>query len=110
MTARINDGVIAMIEVSVLISGIAVICSVVMLIVTLKRNNHTDSKVQATEMTTVIVKLEAINSNVSEIRSDMKALKTDVQDLRDRVIIVEQSTKSAHKRLDTIVKGRDVVD
>lgn len=30
----------------------------------------------------------------------MRNMRNDIQDLRDRLIIVEQSTKSAHHRLD----------
>ena len=51
-------------------------------------------------MTTLIVKLENINNGVNEIKSDMRNMRNDIQDLRDRLIIVEQSTKSAHHRLD----------
>lgn len=98
-----------MIDASLLISILAVVCSVSMLIITLRKNNKTDTKIQTTEMTTVIVKLEAINATVSDIRSDMKSLKNDVQDLRDRVIIVEQSAKSAHKRLDAVTKGNEII-
>ena len=48
----------------------------------------------------LIVKLENIGNGVNEIKSDMRNMRNDIQDLRDRLIIVEQSTKSAHHRLD----------
>ena len=53
-------------------------------------------------MTTVIVKLESIGTGVSEIKSDMRNIKEDIVDLRERMIIVEQSVKSAHHRIDSI--------
>lgn len=54
----------------------------------------------------MIVKLENINTGITEIKAEMKNVKSDVQELRDRLIVVEQSTKSAHKRLDGLV-GND---
>ena len=64
--------------------------------------SNTDARKEASEMTTLIVKLETINNGVNEIKSDMRNMKTDIQDLRDRLIIVEQSTKSAHHRVDKL--------
>ena len=93
------------IEVTLLISIIAAICSVISTIWNIRRNNAADSKKEASEMTTVIVKLETISNGVSEIKADIRNIKNDVQELRDRLIIVEQSTKSAHHRLDTMEKN-----
>ena len=50
----------------------------------------------------MIVKLENIGDGVSEIKSDMKNVKGEVQELRERLVAVEQSAKSAHHRLDGI--------
>ena len=47
-----------------------------------------------------MTKLEYIEETVEEIKNDNKELKGEVRDLRDRVIAVEQSLKSYHKRLD----------
>lgn len=47
-----------------------------------------------------MTKLEHIEENVKEIKDDNKELKGEVRELRDRVIAVEQSLKSYHKRLD----------
>ena len=41
-----------------------------------------------------------VSNKWNEIKSDMRNMRNDIQDLRDRLIIVEQSTKSAHHRLD----------
>ena len=37
------------------------------------------------------------------LKSDMRNMKDDVRELRDRVIKVEESTKSAHRRLDDYI-------
>ena len=68
----------------------------------IKRNNANDNRQEATNLTTLIVKLENISNGVNEIKSDMRNMKSDIQDLRDRLIRVEQSDKSAHHRLDTL--------
>lgn len=68
----------------------------------IRRNKATDDRREASETTTLIVKLENINDGVNEIKSDMRNIREDVQDLRDRLIIVEQATKSAQHRLDVL--------
>lgn len=94
------------VDVPILISFLSLIVAAVVGITTLKRNKATDDRREASETTTLIVKLENINNGVNEIKSDMRNMRSDIQDLRDRLIIVEQSTKSAHHRLDGI-EGKD---
>lgn len=90
------------IDVSLLISFLSLCVAGVVMITNVFRNKATDDKKEASETTTLIVKLENINSGVNEIKSDMRNMRGDIQDLRDRLIIVEQSTKSAHHRLNTM--------
>ena len=66
----------------------------------LARNLKLDTKSDQTELTTVIVKLETINDNIKDVRNDMKDVKDDIDKIRERLIAVEQSVKSAHKRID----------
>lgn len=88
------------IDVPILISFLSLCIAGAVGIAGLRRNKATDDRKEASEMTTLIVKLENINNGVNEIKSDMRNMRNDIQDLRDRLIIVEQSTKSAHHRLD----------
>lgn len=90
------------IDVPILISILGLTVSAVVFITSDRRNHKKDDQKEATEMTTLIVKLENIGNGVNEIKSDMRNMRADIQDLRDRLIIVEQSTKSAHHRLDGI--------
>lgn len=90
------------IDVSLLISFLSLCVAGVVMITNVFRNKATDDKKEASETTTLIVKLENINNGVNEIKSDMRNMRDDIQDLRDRLIIVEQSTKSAHHRLNTM--------
>ena len=88
------------VEITVIISFLSLCVAGVVAITSIRRNKSTGDKKEASEMTTLIVKLENINNGVNEIKSDMRNMRNDIQDLRDRLIIVEQSTKSAHHRLD----------
>lgn len=93
---------------SILIAALSLIVACIVGISGITRNMKSDDKQEAAEMTTVIVKLENISSGISEIKTEMKNVKNDIQDLRDRLIIAEQSTKSAHHRLDAMVKKGEV--
>lgn len=90
------------IELTILLSFVSLCVAGMVGFTNIRRNRATDDKKEASEMTTLIVKLETINNGVNEIKSDMRNMRADMQNLRDRLIIVEQSTKSAHKRLDTL--------
>lgn len=90
------------IDVSLLISFLSLCVAGVVMVTTVFRNKANDDRKEASETTTLIVKLENINNGVNEIKSDMRNMRDDIQDLRDRLIIVEQSTKSAHHRLNTL--------
>lgn len=93
------------VEVALVISALSLIFAVYSGVTSLKRTARNDDKKEASELTTVIVKLETISNGVSEIKNEMGNMKSDMKDIRDRLIIVEQSSKQAHKRLDTL-EGR----
>lgn len=90
------------IEVALVISGLSLAFGVYQGIASMKRNQRADDKQDATQLTTVIVKLENISSGISEIKADMRNVKDEVRELRDRVIKVEDSAKSAHRRINEI--------
>ena len=68
------------------------------------RNVKGDSKNDGAQISEVLVKMELVQSDLKEIKADFKSeikgLKADMESLKDRVTIVEQSAKSAHKRID----------
>jgi chromosome segregation ATPase len=98
------------VEVALVISFCSFIFALYSGIANLKRNQKTDDRKDAAQMTTVIVKLENISAGITEIKSEMASMKNDVKDLNTRLVVVEQSTKSAHKRLDEIcaTKVKDI--
>lgn len=95
------------VEVALLISGVSLAFALYQGITNMKRNKTQDDKQDASQLTTVIVKLENIGEGVNEIKSDMKGIKEDVVELRERIVAVEQSAKSAHHRLDLLERVCD---
>jgi peptidoglycan hydrolase CwlO-like protein len=90
------------IEVGLIIALIGLIVSVYFNITSASRAARNENKQDASCLTTVIVKLENIGSDVKEIKTDMSNLKTEIKSITERLVVVEQSTKSAHKRIDEL--------
>lgn len=88
------------IEIALLISGLSLAFGIYSGIVNMKRNSKNDTERDASQLTTVIVKLENLGLGIAEIKNELAGIKTDTRELRDRIIAVEQSAKQAHKRID----------
>lgn len=88
------------IELSLLLSGISVAFAIFFGISNKKRNDKKETEERAAVNTLMMTKLENIADDVKDIKRDYKETRAEVQNLHDRVLIVEQSLKSYHKRLD----------
>lgn len=88
------------IDISLLVAIVSTFSAVFFGAQALKRNRTTDDKADATQLATVIVKLDAVGTTVNEIKADMRTHKSEQQYLRDKIIAIESSVKSAHKRID----------
>ena len=97
-----KDGGSMTVDVAVLISVVSVGSAVIFGITNMRRNKTADDMKEATQMTTVICKLENIADDTKEIKSEIKSLKAEVQDLREKTAITDQATKSLHKRVDVM--------
>lgn len=95
------------IELSILISGVAAAFAIFFGLKNSRRNDVKDIEERATRDATIMVKLDAISSDVKAIKGDISNINKKVDAIDRRVTIVEQSTKSAHKRLDGIVGKRE---
>lgn len=84
------------------VSILAGIAGMVFGLAALNRSRREDNKQDTAEMTKVLVKLENISDGVNEIKGELCNLKLDVKELRERVIITEQSSKQAHRRIDRL--------
>lgn len=69
-----------------------------------RRNSNEDIRLRATETATINVKLDTIASDVKDIKYDITNVKNEVQALSERLVKCEESTKSAHHRLDGLSK------
>jgi predicted negative regulator of RcsB-dependent stress response len=85
------------IDSATLISVLAVVIAGLGLMLNWKKNNKSD----ATEITSVIVKLETISNDTKDIKNELRNIRAEVGELRERVIIAEQTAKSLHKRVDS---------
>lgn len=96
------------IEASIAIAVTSLVLSAFFGIVNMKRNQKTDDKKDASELTTVIVKLENIGNGITEIKSEMSNVKNDIKEDRERIVRIEESVKQAHKRLDSIELQKNI--
>ncbi len=76
------------------------IISCVVAVLALYRNFKGDTKTDVGQLTTLIVKLEAIGEDTKEIKSDIKDVKADMDKMKEKLTLTEASVKSAHKRID----------
>ena len=94
------------VELSLLLSGISVAFAIFFGISSKSRNDKKDTEQEtedrAATHTLLMTKLENIADDVKDIKRDYRETNAEVQNLRERVIAVEQSLKSYHKRLDGI--------
>ena len=76
-------------ELTIVISVAALAFTVFQGISTLKRNQKMDTKSAASELTTVIVKLENIGTGVSDIKYEMNGVKESLREDRERIVKLE---------------------
>lgn len=72
-----------------------------------KNSKHTDTKDiedRVKQNTTINLKLDGIATSVQDIKQEVSAIKTETCNHNNRIIKVEESVKSAHKRIDDIIK------
>jgi peptidoglycan hydrolase CwlO-like protein len=72
---------------------------------TFKRNADKDTGATAAERATMTANISYIRSSIDEIKLDNKSIQKDVSDISKKLVEVEASAKSAHKRLDDLMKG-----
>lgn len=85
--------------------SIALICSIVGAVIgvaTFSKNRTKDLKADTKEEAETRTKLDYISRGVDDIRIDIKAQQREMQEMKEQIIRVEESCKSAHKRIDGI--------
>ena len=74
-------------------------------IITLAKNSKKDTEKEAEARAAMNADLKYIRSSVDDIKVENRVIQKDVGDLKIKVTEIEQSAKSAHKRLDDMQKG-----
>jgi hypothetical protein len=92
---NINIGIL-----SVTIAGLALLVSFLGLQFTRQKEDKTDTQQDAQ----IKAQLQYISKGVDDIRIDQKANEKQIGYIGERVTRLEESTKSAHKRIDTLEK------
>ena len=72
---------------------------------TFKKNADKDTGATAAERATMTANISYIRSSIDEIKLDNKSIQKDVSVISKKLVEVEASAKSAHKRLDDLMKG-----
>lgn len=66
------------------------------------RQQLEDAKREAATNAKIETSLDSIKVDTAEIRTEQRSLRTDMAEYNRRLTVVEQSTKSAHHRLDHV--------
>lgn len=87
-----------------IISLVVAVCALIFTALSFRRTQNQDTAESATERATMTADIRYIRSSIDDIKLDNKAIKQDVGELKTKVVELEASTKSAHKRLDDMLK------
>ena len=90
------------VEVTFLVSIISVCFSVFFGLKNSRKSDEKDIAEKIARDTRVDMKLDEISNNVKEVKETVKSIQNDVKDHEGRIVKLEASYKSAHKRLDEI--------
>ena len=88
------------IEFNQILTFVSVVAAVYFAFKSNSRANNDEVSKKAQVDAILSQKLDSINDDTKEIRKEITDVKVKVNDLSERVVMVEQSTKSAHNRLD----------
>lgn len=81
---------------------ISVVISIVFAFKSNKRTDTCEIEARVKENTVLNMKLDGILQTTTTIVNKVESMNRDLQNHNDRLIRVEESTKSAHHRIDTI--------
>ena len=79
---------------SLLLSLLSLVLSAAVGLFGIRRSRRSDDRADSAQLTTVIVKLENIGKDVSEMKTDLKDVRDDVKDHGERIIRLEQQIKT----------------
>ncbi len=84
--------------------GVAV-CALLFTALSFRRTQFRDNGETAAQRAMMTADIKYIRNSIDEIKVENKVIQKDVSDLKTKVVEIEQSTKSAHRRLDDMIRG-----
>ena len=96
-------------EAALLISFLSMVATLIFNIKSSKKSDTKDVQKEAEEKAETKIMLKQISEDVSEMKSNFSSIREDVKGLTERMVIVEHSLKSAHKRLDSLAGNKQEV-
>ena len=90
------------IDITVLVGFLATVLSIWGILLKWKKDGVNQESQDTKEQTILSTKLDYISKSIDDIRVDLRANAKENADLKERLIKVEESTKSAHKRLNEL--------
>ena len=88
-----------------IISLVIAFCALLFTAFSVRRTQDKDTDASAAERATMTADIKYIRASVDDIKVENRVMRQDITDLKTQLVIVEQSTKAAHKRLDDLTKG-----
>ena len=87
-----------------IISLAVAILALIFTALSFRRTTNKDTSETATQRANMTADIKYIRSSIDDIKLENRAIQKDVSDLGKKVIEIEQSAKSAHKRLDDLMQ------
>ena len=89
---------------SAIIGILGVVAAIIFGYLAFRRGQKTDDKTEQKELTEMQTTLGFIKGSVTRIENNQTAQSVTIAGLSERVTRVEESTKQAHKRIDSLEK------
>lgn len=92
-------------DTATIISLVIAACALLFTAFSFRRTQNMDTSTTAAERATMTANIQYIRQSIDEIKLDNRAIKKDLDELQTKVATIDASAKSAHKRIDDLVKG-----
>ena len=97
------------VEYTIIISVVSVACTVLGVSIgmtNVRRFQRQEDQAEGAAMARVTLHLDHIEQGVGSIKHDIRSIMDDTREQRDRIILVEESNKRAHERIDELAGRR----
>lgn len=86
---------------------LSIACGIIFSTRAATRDKEKDDKAEASQMSIVMFKLDNIDSTVKDIKADFKSTRADMQDARERILVLERDHKALSEKMIHIEQALD---